>query len=172
MNNYYEPILKGEIGKMEFELFDGLKTKSFYNVGEFDEVFGQFPILNEKEEIVEYMDLLGNFTENRTELAKYFYQYCISIVDVPVIKMGRYKMFYTGISEFPSKYLLDERTKKIIKAEEKRRFKLSCKCHKFDSLIEMLRYRKYVNSYIKEKLQRAEEYAEELKIINENQNIF
>ena len=53
MNNYYEPILKGEIGKMEFELFDGLKTKSFYNVGEFDEVFGQFPILNEKEEIVD-----------------------------------------------------------------------------------------------------------------------
>ena len=154
------PKLIGEVGTMKFLLSDGTETKTFYSVTEFDVTRGQYPILNKDNEIIEYMDILGNFTKGKSEFAKVYYEYYNSIINIPFIRTVSANLMYTGLSEFPSRFLADEKIKKIIIAEEKRRFWWALKNHLFKSLIEALRYKKYVNGCLKDKLTKADIYKQ------------
>ena len=167
--SYFEPQLVGKIGERQFVLHNGDITKEFYNVGLFDIETGMYPILNEKEEVVEYMDMLGNFSKHTTKFAYHFYKYAVSSKDVPFLVSSYMKISYSGLVDFPSRYLADEKIKEIIKKEEKRRFKYARRHNEFDSLIDIVRYRIYLKQVWADKVLRAERFKETLEKAKDNE---
>ena len=146
--------LIGETGNKKFVLRNGNKTKTFYDAKKFDFTCGQYPIVNENNEIVEYMDLMGTFTQEKTEVAFEIYYYLLSMQYLP-----NYSRFgYKGIIDFPSKYLVDPDVRKFSVEEEKYRNKF-VKNSSSIPLFERLTYVHTMKSVLRSKLRKANRLA-------------
>lgn len=155
-HTYPLPVLEGLEGR-KFFVFDNLDmSKDFYDSGEFDEEIGAYPIFDESGNVVEYMDLLGNFSNKPTSLAKFFYRYVCTEEKMPFFVPYPQEMFYiTGLLNFPSKFMVDEKVRQAIKKEELRRYRLLSKDKIFPSLIVRLQYKAYLKSILKQKVCKA-----------------
>ena len=163
---FKNPEISGQIGSMKFILYDGTETKLFFSVGDYNEKLGVYPILNKDNEIVEYMDLIGNFTCEPTTYAKYFKEYINSRkYGVGYGDVGCF-IYYTGLIDFPSKYLIDKRVRKIVKQEEIERYNLACKRKLFFSLMDRLKYKIYVTNIYNRKVAKAKQYYKQFKDID------
>lgn len=171
MKCFEKPCAVSNNGKVEFVLYDGTKTKSVFAFLEFDNCLGMFGILNEKYEVVEYMDILGNFSKKPTMFAKRFNEY---------INSSKYGigygcpqfMFFTSLIDFPSKYLSSKKVRQIVKQEEEFKYKKACIFGEFSSLLEKLKYRLYYKKIYKQKIDKMKS---DLKCKTENfdqQNYF
>ncbi|MBR4998340.1 MAG: hypothetical protein IKY10_00525, partial [Clostridia bacterium] len=99
---YFDKImLCGELGNKYFAFPDGTSSKSFYDAQKFSFRFGQFPIIDKDGNVVEYMDILGNFSKENTDLAYDLYIYALSIDNVPIKQFGKRGAYYTGLLDFP-----------------------------------------------------------------------
>lgn len=160
---FKKPEILGQIGSLKFVLFDGTETKSVYSVGEYDKKLGVYPILNKNNEVCEYMDLIGNFTSKPTTFAKYFNEY----IDSEKRGVGygdvRCFIYYTGLIDFPSRYLIDKKVSNIVKQEELKRYNLACKRKLFISLFDRLKYKIYVSNIYNRKVSKAKQYFKQLK---------
>ena len=152
----YSFALMGTAGKKHFVLPNRQITKKFYNAQSFDMRTGQFPILDENGEIIEYMDLMGNFTKTNTLFAKKLYNYVASERNIPFITKAHGDYYYCGLLDFPSKYLIDDNVKHFIKMEERRRYLKLCNNHNFSSIFQRLMYKRYTNKVWKQKERKAE----------------
>lgn len=148
-----------------FVLYNGKRTQTFYDCAKFDEYIGSYPILDKDNEVVEYMDLIGNFTKQPTEFAKDLYDY-ISGRDVAVVRYYMYiKTYYTSLTEFPAKYLLNSQVREIVEDEEKYKSKNLNKSVK--GLIPRLKCKLYLNKTLNKKLKRAKEYIKDAETLAE-----
>ena len=154
-------ILNGDLGEKYFIFPNGERSKTFYNANKFMYIYGQYPILNEKGEVVEYMDLMGNFSEGHTELAHALYAYAISINQIPFRAFGLSGEAYTGVYHFPSKFLKDEKVREFIKNEEDYRYCRLCECNRFRSIIERMRYKHYIDTIWKQKMKKVQRLLKE-----------
>lgn len=141
--------LKGELGKKRFVLRNGQETKTFYNAGNFDYTIGQFPIYDENDQVVEYMDLMGTFSKNNTNMAIRLYYYMLAENYFPYYNM----VFCEGILNFPSKYFTNTEVQDFIIEEELIRDELMKNNNV--SLVNRLRYRRMVSQCLKQKIKKA-----------------
>lgn len=155
MVEFKRVYLQGELGEKKFVLRNGQETKTFYDAGNFNYSIGQFPIYNENNEIVEYMDLMGTFSKENTNLAVYLYNYVLAESYMPLGSM----VYQCGIYNFPSKYLTNEKVKRFIVQEEKARYK-KMKTYNI-SLIEKLNYRIHTTRCLQNKLKNAKHLIKE-----------
>ena len=150
MSNFRGVCLKGEEGEKFFVLRNGRKTKTFYDAGEFNFAIGQFPIYDKDGQIVEYMDLMGTFSKENTDVACEIYCY---LVRDYIPRMGAF--YECGIEMFPSKYLTDLKVREFIKNEEDKRYRFACQSKSFTSIIDRLWYKHYISQWWKLKIKRA-----------------
>jgi hypothetical protein len=159
---YQMPKLIGEKGNMHFRFETGEKSKTIYFVGKFDEFTGEYPIYDENNQLVEYMDILGNFSKEKTELAECLYRHAIQERIMPVVAYaGYYTYFRAAIIDFPSKFLVDEKVRDAILKEERRKYNHMVSTHQFCSLLDRLSYKIYANQVIKAKLKKAQKLKQE-----------
>lgn len=154
-------IISGDLGKRHFTFPDGTKSKTFYDAQKFNFRYGQFPILDKNGKVVEFMDILGNFSQDNTDLAADLYYYAISINNVPVKNFGKRGSYYTGLLDFPSKHLVDEKVRNFIQEQEDLRFDSFCKFGQFNNLFEKLRYKRYIKQVFKNKIKKASSLIEQ-----------
>lgn len=154
-------MLKGELGKRYFVFPNGEKTKTFYNADKFIFSYGQYPILNENGDVVEYMDLMGNFSEGQTELARRLYDYALSINQIPYKALGVQGQAYTGVLDFPSKFLKNEKVREFIEREEKKRFHRLCRGNGIPSFLHRIRYKLYIDKVWKQKMKKVQRLLQE-----------
>ena len=151
------PILDGCDGCYYFNIQNETSTKFFHHAGDFDETSGVYPIYNEKNEIVEYMDVLGNFTQKPTRFAKLFYRYVTYEQMLPLVfKRNQLHSGYAcAFDSFPIKYFLNKKFVQLIKDEENRKIE-EMKRQKFIySFFDVLGYRLSVIRNLKEKINMA-----------------
>lgn len=144
--------LVGETGHKNFILPDGKHTKKFYDVSEIDLETGEFSILDGQGNVVEYMDIMGTFTQNNTEVAKYLCHYALSSRYIPVRTCPIGDLYYSGLVSFPSKFLSDDKVRNFIKSQEDYRYKKLCHKKCFRSLFERFYYKHYISELWKEKM--------------------
>lgn len=156
MKKFEKPYAITEDGKIKFVLWDGTKTKSVFNVADFDSANGVFPILNEQNQVVEYMDLIGNFTKQPTKFAQCFNDYIDSRLYGVGDRFEGLMFFYCRLVDFPSKYLVDKKIRKIVKDEEAYRYQQACEDKFFEKLIHRLCYKLYLREIYKKKIKKAE----------------
>lgn len=165
---FKEPQIIGEVGNKQFVLYDGQISKPFFTNAEFDSRIGSYPILNENNEIVEYMDLIGNFTNKPTKFAKEFSSYIDSRrLGVSDAYAGSI-FFCTGLIDFPSKYLVDKKIRKIVKAEENYKFKTACMENNLVYLLTKLKCKLYLIDIYNQKIARAERLLKQMQIKGKN----
>ena len=155
MTRFKKPQAVVENGETVFVLYDGKKTKSVHSFYEFNNDLGGFVILDDKGEEVAFMDCVGNFTNKPTNFAREFNNYINSTGGG--IKYGYpFTIFYTTLINFPSKYLISNKIRKIVIKEENFKLKQAKENNEFFGLLEYLRYKKYVHKIIKEKFKKAD----------------
>ena len=164
MKEFQKPFAKTNNGEVKFNLYNGIKTKSVFAFYEFNEDLGGYIIINEKGEKVEFMDCLGNFTKNPTQFAKLFNNY-INSTEIgygdPVFT------YYTSLIDFPSKYLINEEVRKIVKNHENYKIQKAYQECGFINLIECLKYKIYVNKIYKQKIQKAKRLMQKVNANND-----
>ena len=168
----YMPKLLGEDGKKYFKFNDESVSKTFFSAGKFDVLACQFPILNEKGEVVEYMDILGNFSKENTHFARKIYRYITyEFLQPTIVRISKSNFYYFALADFPSAYLTDEKIKKFIIEEEKRKYKYLVHSHQFVSLFERLRYKIIMKQILRRKLKKAKTLEETSKMEGKLYNI-
>ncbi len=170
---FKKPSIIGDIGNMQFVLYDGVKTKPVFNAMAFNSSIGSYPILNKQNQVIEYMDLVGNFTKTPTEFAKEFSSYIDSRLSGVIFGYAGFITFYTRLLDFPSKYLTDNRIRKIVKDLEEFRYREACNKGEFATLLERLRYKMYFRNIYHKKVKKAERIKKQYKIQGRDiENIF
>ena len=165
---YVLPKLNGEVGRMSFELNNGGRSKEFYFAEELNKSTGSYPIYDSNNKIVEYMDIIGNFSNKPTAFALDFYNYVTyESMSWLVLTVDNLMLFECALNEFPSKYLADEKIVKLVKEEEKRKYRTLCEMKQLTSLIDKLMYKKYVSKCLKMKLKRAEVLRKHLETLSQ-----
>ena len=171
MQRFKKPEAMVVNGQTVFVLYDGSITKKVHSFYEFNDVLGGFVILNDKQEEVEFMDCLGNFTKKPTAFAKYFNTYINSACQG--IKYGfPFSVYFTTLSDFPSKYLIDKKVRKIVKNEENFKIFTAMRCGDLNNLIEVVRYRCLVNDIYKKKIEKANKLLKNLKTKQKIEEIY
>ena len=165
MKRFQKPYAVGGENGVKFVLNNGAETKSVFAFLEFNKSLGCFEILNKNYDVVEYMDLLGNFTTQPTKFAKRFYEYIESSNYGVGFGCPNY-VFYTSLIDFPSKYLRSKEVRQIVKAEEEYKYQRACDYSIFVSLLEKLKYKIYYKNIYKQKIEKMK-YV--LKTDNENE---
>ena len=164
------PKITGETGNITFEFENGKKSKSIYATLDFQEDIASYPILNNNKEIVEYMDIAGNFSKEPTKFALELFNYVFFENYHPLlIRTSTQNFYYCALLSFPSKYLINKNVLKYIEEEERNKFKTLCANKEFTSLLEMLKYKLYVKRCLKQKLERAEQLKAYPEIVEEVQ---
>lgn len=165
MKNFKKPYeIVSEKG-VQFVLFDGTVSKVVFEVLAFDKYLGVFPIVNKDKEIVEYMDIVGNFTKKPTKFAQEFYSYiCSNNVGYGYPCFT----FYTALLDFPSKYLTDTKIRKIVKNHENYKIQEAKQNGEFNNLFEILRFKLYSKSIYNQKIAKADKLQ---KRLNEKQEV-
>lgn len=169
---FNKPKIVGEVGNMQFILFDGVKTKSFFNAAEFDCLKGVYPILNQHGQVIEYMDILGNFTIQPTKFAKDFNSYINSRNRGICYGCVENYVYFTTLLDFPSKYLINNKVRNIVKREELSKYKNACKNKQFSSLLDKLGYRLYISRIFNKKVAKAKTALKILNVENKNDDDF
>ena len=164
LKEFKRPVLDGGYGNYYFKLYDGSQTKKFDELKEFNNDLGCFEICDKKGHIVEYMDLMGNFSKRPTSFARHFNNYINSR------HMGvRYStppncLYYTYIIDFPSRYFINKNVREVIKSEEEERYNRACKNGSLRGMLEKLGYKMYVDKVFKQKLKRAKYIKSKIKV--------
>ncbi|MBO5954499.1 MAG: hypothetical protein J6Q13_00845 [Clostridia bacterium] len=154
----YIPKLLGKNGNKFFMFNDGTYSKLFYSAGEFDFYSCEFPILDESGKVVEYMDIIGNFSKDKTIFARKIYDYVTYEFFKPtIVRTPGFYGFYFALECFPAGYLTDERIKKFVIKEEKRKYEYLVNMKQFASLFERLGYKIFMKQILKKKLNKAKE---------------
>lgn len=162
------PVIKQYGENKKFVLYNGRKTKSFCNCLEFDNKLGVYPIVDKNGKIVEYMDIVGNFTAQPTRLAMVLNEYVKSRCQGVRFICGTSTCFYfTTLTDFPSKYMTDKTVRDFIKKEEQYKYTLACKNNVFPNFIAKLRYKLYVMDVYNQKIQKSNKY---IKVQQQSQN--
>ena len=155
---FEHPQIIGELGDFKFVLHDYSLTKEFHSAGEFDDFRGVYPIMDKKGKIVEYMDLVGNFTKSPTKFARYFNEY----IKARNFGIGygsvEYFIYSTALLDFPSKYMTNKKIREIVHDEEMYRYKNACKKGMFISFINKLGYKLYIKNIYKSKIKASKKY--------------
>jgi len=138
-------------------------------LGDYLADFGSYEICDLNGNVVEYMDLLGNFSKEPTVFAMHFNQYVQSKYLGVRYGIPPNTILYTSIVDFPSRYFMNKKIVKILKEEEYVRFKLACSRKSFVNMFEKIIYKHYVNSIFKKKLKRAK-VAEKSLIANNDKD--
>ena len=160
----YMPKLIGKDGEKFFMFQNQMCSKVFYDAGKFDVLACQFPILNEKGEVVEYMDILGNFSKENTHFARKIYRYVTyEFLQPTILRRSKLNFYYFALADFPSFYLVDEKIKKFVIEEERRKYQFLINSHQFVSLFERLRYKMVMKQILREKLKKAKNIKKELE---------
>lgn len=173
--SYIDEIkLEGELGEKRFVMPDGKITKTFYNASGFDQETGEFAIYDESSSVVEYMDLMGHFSLDKTELAKQLSDYIQTGQHIPVKRFGFGDLYYCGLVDFPSKFLAEPDVYEFIRNHEKLRYKRLCKGKCFGSLFERIHYKNYITEVWKakiNKLKRINTASEEIDKVAESKEL-
>ena len=163
-----KPVMVGEIGEMKFMFSNGKTSKSFYNAGVLDDYQGVYPILDKEGNVVEYMDLLGQFSPQPTDFASSFHYFAFfERYSYLIMRNERMSYYDCAINHFPSKYLIDERMVKIAREIERNRFQYMCKHDMFVSIFDKLSYRLYMKKCFKIKLERAKYLSQDMETVEE-----
>ena len=155
MKNFKKPYKLEDKNGVRFVLYNGNKTKSVFGALEFDESLGVFPIINNKNQIVEFMDCMGNFTKKPTRFAHEFNKYINATGKGVCYGYPVNNFFDTALIDLPSKYLTSNEIRRIVQNEERYKIRLARKHGEFVGLLENIRYRIYVLKIYKQKLDRA-----------------
>lgn len=151
MKRFEKPYALASDNGVKFILNNGAETKSVFAFLEFNKSLGCFEILNKDYQVVEYMDLLGNFTKQPTQFAKQFSEYIESSNSGVGFGYPSF-VFYTTLLDFPSKYLRSKEVRQIVKAEEEYKYLRACKHSTFVSLLDKLKYKLYYKRIYKQKI--------------------
>lgn len=158
MKTYTKPILVGKTGEKKFILNDGTETKTFYDVGKYNKYSKVWPILDDENNEIEYMDLLGNFDKQKSDYAYQIGLYLDSFGVYPIARSGKFKFYTSALSNFPSIYLVDEKTRNFILKEENSRLEFYIKTRFTLTFIETIGYKKFIKNLIKQKLKEVKEF--------------
>ena len=162
------PVINGEVGERYFVFANGRKSKEFYDVSEFDKFNGCYPILDQSGNVVEYMDMLGNFSKTPTEFASKFHHFVFFERYSALISRSSASAYYEcAINWFPSKFLISQEIQEIVKEIEKQRFKKMCRTGCFVSIFERVRYFLYMKECMNIKLDKAKQLSQNPKVVNE-----
>lgn len=145
------PKTKDDGYMKRFVLYNGVETKEFYNHAGFDKEIASYPILDRYGKVVEYMDLIGNFTRKPTDFATALYEY-MQGRDMDLVQDYQYLVtFNTSLTDFPAKYMINPDVKKLVKAEEVYKFKKACENKVIKGLLNRVRCKRYLNRVINRK---------------------
>ena len=156
MSYFTRITMVGEVGNKRFVLPTGEHTKTFYDASEFNSKTGHFSIFDEQGKVIEFMDLMGRFTKVETELAKHLSYYVRSGDYIPIKTYTDGDYYYSGVVDFPSKFLADDEVRAFIKSQEDHRYRKLCKLHCFVSLFERLSYKRYISKLWKFKIEKMQ----------------
>lgn len=160
------PKLQGKLGEKYFLFFDGRKSKTFYDASNLNTELGCYEILNADGKVVEYMDMLGQFTKAPTEFALCFCEYLMFEEYYPLVyQLPNSTTYTTALIDFPSKFLADAKVMKIVKEIENARINHLSQNGKLLSARDVNEYRKYVNNVFKLKMNHMKRYVNELSQI-------
>lgn len=147
-------------GKKQFALYDGKLTKEIYDCKDFDKETGVYAILDEQNNVVEYMDILGNFTTQPTLFAREFYYYISSRSSGVILKVEPGYMFFTSLTNFPSRFLANAEIRKIVKDEEMYKYKTACENMLLSGFVNRLRCKRFLLDVFKGKVKRGMKIVE------------
>jgi len=155
-------LIKEEDGYC-FKLYDGTLTKKFASAKSYDSAKGTFAICNSHGKVVEYMDLMGNFTKKPTKFASDFKSYMASRnYGIVFVYASRYD-FYTHLIDFPSKYLVDDKVKNVVWNEEMSRYQEACDDGMLLTMMSRLHCRRYIKNVFKNKVKKANKLKQKIK---------
>ena len=164
LKEFKKPILEGEFGNYSFKLYNGMQTKKFISLGKFDTSLGVYEICDCQGNVIEYMDIMGNFSKKPSDFANHFNNY----IETKYLGINYSTppscLYYTWLIDFPSKYLINKNVRKIIKNEEVERYNRACKNGTFCRLLDKLRYKIYIDKVFNQKLARAKDTEKKLTL--------
>ena len=106
---FRKPILESKLGNYSFRLYDGSQTKEFSAIGDFNDNLGCYEICDGNGSIVEYMDLIGNFSKKPTTFAMHFNNYFKTRFFGVRYGVSPYGIYYTSVIDFPSRYFTNKK---------------------------------------------------------------
>ena len=172
MKRFKKPYEVVDFKGFRFVLYNGTETKSVFGALPFDEQLGVFPIINKCNEIVEYMDCLGNFTKKPTQFARDFNKYINETGKGISFGFPVSDLFYTSLLDLPSKYLTSKKIREIVKNEENYKIQRAKSEGEFFGLIELVRYKLYISKIYKQKLKKALNLLKDLDSKKDVENLY